>query len=126
MASRRLGPIVPCDWVVELDTICHQFVWQCSLEYVEGSFSIEIVSGFSCDLLELGYKGVQVISFHLEFPDVMLGLLLFHSIGVCLVESSFNSGPQVLFGMGYSSRDLIYKPLGLFFDPIVNEGSSDV
>src|SRR6266702_6095452 len=30
----RLGPIVPHNWVVELDTVGYQFVWQSTLEYV--------------------------------------------------------------------------------------------
>src|SRR6266702_1078928 len=56
----------------------------------------------------------------------MLGLLFFRCISVRLAESCLDSTPQVLFCVGYSSCGLIDKPLCLFFDPIVYEGSSDV
>src|SRR6266702_4656231 len=45
---------------------------------------------------------------------------------VCLVEPCFDGTPQVFFCVGYSYSGLVYEPLGLFFDPIVYEGSSDI
>ena len=109
--------------MVELYTVDHKLWWQSVGEHSQRYVFVKRVSRFSSQILELGDVSVNVVSLHPKVLQLMLGVGFFGCVCVSLSESGFDCPPQVFFGGDDSCLYLIHQPLGLFVDPVVDQGS---